>query len=552
RMPLSKRSLPPDDKSLRRTYPTKAKPGSTGSSLHKKCIPSTSRDCQAVRKGRKTMKQQSEEKKDKLMLSALRERGWEKSVEMKKMIHHKSYLLLNGIAKVQKSELVWENEHRAPYFYTRVELQMLKDLVKGIKPIIAYSERISSRMVASYSYIKFLACSCNLFPPRLLIHLLAVSTEMELGKIAYYISTLIDSFVKASTVGPCGIPKMVEKKEVEFEKMQTVVTACMACLLVMCGEMKPVICNSKDIASCLSEVYCEIERSRKENEYLASSSESSDEEDQASSQKSRREMKFEEDEDYKAKKEEKVKEEKESIDEEPTREEGEDVRCDKEAKVQTEEEDEDQKMLIKRKKRRKNGSGSDSRNVFDEGEDVKNSLLVMFHSLASYGWEKNVELYELKTVPSLKDRSNMARFTIRYLVEKYGDEFINVLQGLTFHSMSGMNLKATSRSKVRQNLAGVFAGSMLHAGLLKDFKATRGVRNAPLINLCQKIFDNAEAVLKKREFECLLVKSRIFPPHTDDESIASRAARKEILGYAKTVFADYDRRSGGAAAAAAS
>lgn len=100
--------------------------------------------------------------------------------------------------------------------------------------------------------------------------------------------------------------------------------------------------------------------------------------------------------------------------------------------------------------------------------------------------------------------------------------------------------KEAAQSMARRNLCGVFAGSMLHTGLLKEYKASGGVRTESLVDLCKPIFEYALSVLAKPEYRCLTDSSRVLANQTEEEQSYARAARKEIHEYAKSVFHAYD------------
>eukprot|EP00080_Pristionchus_pacificus_P021231 PDM81251.1 hypothetical protein PRIPAC_36254 [Pristionchus pacificus] len=135
-------------------------------------------------------------------------------------------------------------------------------------------------------------------------------------------------------------------------------------------------------------------------------------------------------------------------------------------------------------------------------------------------------------------------------VEKEGDNFISraAFEGISaslFGATGKGDTKEYAQSMARRNLAGVFAGSMLHSGLLKEFKNYKGLMRGPLYDLCKPIFDNAMAVLGRAEYSCLVDSSRILAIHTEKELTCARAARKEIFNYARKIFNDYDKNVGG-------
>ncbi|GMR63142.1 hypothetical protein PMAYCL1PPCAC_33337, partial [Pristionchus mayeri] len=118
------------------------------------------------------------------------------------------------------------------------------------------------------------------------------------------------------------------------------------------------------------------------------------------------------------------------------------------------------------------------------------------------------------------------------------------------HSMASrlLFLEPLGRGRRRRRLSqwlvviwlGVFAGSMLHSGLLKEYKSSKGMNHATLIGLSKPIFDNAMNVLRRPEYACLVDSSRVFSTQTEDEMNWAKAARKEIFAYAKTLFHKYD------------
>ncbi|KAF8385952.1 hypothetical protein PRIPAC_75094 [Pristionchus pacificus] len=134
--------------------------------------------------------------------------------------------------------------------------------------------------------------------------------------------------------------------------------------------------------------------------------------------------------------------------------------------------------------------------------------------------------------------------------KKEGDNFISraAFEGISaslFGATGKGDTKEYAQSMARRNLAGVFAGSMLHSGLLKEFKNYKGLMRGPLYDLCKPIFDNAMAVLGRAEYSCLVDSSRILAIHTEKELTCARAARKEIFNYARKIFNDYDKNVGG-------
>ncbi|GMT10641.1 hypothetical protein PFISCL1PPCAC_1938, partial [Pristionchus fissidentatus] len=468
RMPPAKRGLPPDGKP-RRTFPTKAKPGSSGGLFKVKGTPNSTRNHHTAQKEMKK-EDTNVHKKDEMMRIILIKRKWEESDEMRMMIYRKSYLLLHGIAKVQKSELVWENEHKGPLFFSKVHLKKLKVEMKATHA----DTQSDSHMLAAYSYFKYLIATCGLLPSAsLFYHLIVLSTESELGQMAIHMTPLIDSFVSifGSSIGNQGRSGMCNKRRTSFDESQAVVVANLNSLLSRYGERKPVIRNSKDIVSSLAEVYCEIEsnvREKKESSKGKKITFDSDEEEQIPSnvseagatvngvekedeedvkpvKKVKREIKEESDEEakVKTKKKKKMKEEENESDDEKEREKS--------------EEREKKRKKEKRKKNESecsntNGWGYDSEVEEAEervnismsstySESTSNEFRSNLRELASETWKKNVELYGIETEPSVVERAKMARFIINHLEEKYGDELLEILQYFTSQSFSPSDLK---------------------------------------------------------------------------------------------------------------